>query len=88
MKIKFFLLLLPLVLSGCVSYYDEYEQSYYVPASGYSYYNSPLRLRGLTENDFYLLDNYPGDYLNTQFWSGVSSVSRFAIHGILQNMAQ
>ena len=76
-----------LLLASCVSYYDEYEQSYYTSGSGYSYYNSPLRLRGLSENDFYLLDNYPGDYLNTQFWSGVSSVSRFAIHGILQNMA-
>lgn len=87
MLLRVLILLSFLLLSGCVSYYEEYEESYYVPASGYSYYNSPLRLRGLSENDFYMLDNYPGDYLNAQFWSGVGSVSRFAIHGILQNMA-
>ncbi len=71
-------------LSACVSYYEEYEQSYYVPSSGYSYYTSPLRLRGLSERDFYMLDNYPGDYFDTQFWSGISSISRFGIHTILQ----
>lgn len=71
-------------LSACVSYYEEYEQSYYVPSSSYSYYTSPLRLRGLSERDFYMLDNYPGDYFDTQFWSGISSISRFGIHTILQ----
>ena len=75
-----------LLLSGCVSYYDGYEQSYYVPASTYSYYNSPLRLRGLSEQDFYMLDNYPGDYLNTQIWSGMSSVGHFAIKSIFESI--
>ena len=73
-------------LSACVSYYEEYERSYYVPNSGYSYYNSPLRLRGLSERDFYMLDNYPGDYFDTQIWSGISSISRFGIHTILQSV--
>lgn len=79
-------LLILLLLSGCVSYYDGYEQSYYAPASTYSYYNSPLRLRGLSEQDFYMLDNYPRDYLNTQIWSGMSSVGRFAVKSIFESI--
>ena len=75
-----------LLLSGCVSYYEGYEQSYYAPTSTYSYYDSPLRLRGLSEQDFYMLDNYPRDYLNAQFWSGMSSVGRFAIHSFFESI--
>lgn len=77
-----------LLLTSCVSYYEEYEQSYYVPSSGYTFYNAPLRVRGLSENDFYMLNNYPKDYFNSALWAGVSNVSRFGIHTVLQNLAR
>ncbi len=77
-----------ILLCSCVSYYDGYEQSYGVETyTGYNYYNSPLRLRGLNENDFYMLDNYPSDYLNTQLWSATSDLSRFAVHNFFQILA-
>ncbi len=81
---------LVLLLSGCVSYADEYEQSLYGSgANGYGYtvYNSPLRLRGLNYSDFYMLDNHPQNYFDMRLWSGISNISRFAIHGIVQNLA-
>ena len=88
---KIYLIGLVFWLSACVSYADEYEQSLYGSgANGYSYtfYNSPLRLRGLSYSDFYMLDNYPQDYFDMQLWSGISSISRFAIRGIVQNLAR
>lgn len=80
-----------LLISACVSYADEYEQSLYgarINSYGYTAYNSPLRLRGLNYRDFYMLDNYPQDYFDMQLWSGISNISRFAIHGIVQNLAR
>ncbi len=85
---KLLLLAALFCLCSCVSYYEEYEQSYYVPSSGYTFYNAPLRIRGLSEQDFYMLDNYPGSYFNSALWAGVGNVSRFAIHGVLRNLAQ
>lgn len=67
-----------ILLSGCVSYYEGYENDYYAGSCG-SYYNAPLRLRGLGYNDFYMMDNYPHDYFNMQLWSAVSDLSRFSI---------
>ncbi len=72
------------LLSSCVSYYDEYEQSYYGNYGEYSYYNAPLRVKPLTYNDFYMLDNHPRDYFNSQLWSGANDISRFAIHNLFQ----
>ena len=80
------LIFLILLLSSCVSYYDEYEQSF-ADYRGYNYYNSPLRIRGLNTNDFYMLDNHPGEYFNTQMWSTIGNVSTFAIHNIVQGLA-
>lgn len=82
-------------LCGCVSYYDDYDRyssagSYYgysVPVSGFGY-NSPLRLKPLSEHDFYMMNNYPGDYWNMQLWSGISELSRFSIHSIIQGIAR
>ena len=85
---KYHVLVLCLLLSSCVSYYEEYEQSLAEVPSGYSYYNSPLRLRGLTVNDWYMIDNHPEDYFNTQMWSGISDVSRFSIHSFFRAMAR
>ncbi len=77
-----------LALCSCVSYYDDYEQSYATSTyTGYSYYNSPLRLRGLSVNDIYMLDNHPGDYLDTQMWGAVGHIGHFAVHSILQTLA-
>ncbi len=66
------------LLCGCVSYYESYESDYYAGSYG-SYYNAPLRLRGLEYNDFYMMDNYPHDYFNMQLWSALSDLSRFSI---------
>jgi len=80
---KLFLIACLMILNGCVSYYQEYESDYY--ASGYSsYYNSPLRLRGLSYNDFYMLDNYPQDYFDMQLWSAVTNVTHFSIVSIFR----
>ncbi len=88
---RVYLVCLIFLLSGCVSYYDEYEQSLYDSRTngyGYTVYNSPLRLRGLSYSDFYMLDNHPQDYFDMQLWSGINNISRFAIHGIVQNLAR
>lgn len=77
-----------LALCSCVSYYDDYEQSYATSTyTGYNYYNSPLRLRGLSVNDIYMLDNHLGDYLDTQMWGAVGHIGHFAVHSILQTLA-
>ncbi len=80
-------LLMLTVLSSCVSYYDGYENDYFASSYG-SYYNSPLRVRGLSYNDFYMLDNYPHDYFNMQIWSAVSDISRFSIVSIARGLRQ
>lgn len=74
-------------LSSCVSYYQGYENDYYASSYG-SYYNSPLRVRGLSYNDFYMLDNYPRDYFDMQLWSAVSNVTRFSIVSISRGLRQ
>lgn len=89
-----------LLISGCVSYYDDYDRNgyhggYVSPAYHYSYNapvysydgSSPIGLRGLTVNDFYMLDNHPGDYFDMQLWGGVSQLSHFAIHNLVRYMA-
>ena len=79
--LKLLLLFLP---AACVSYYEGYENDYY--ASNYSsYYNSPLRVRGLQYNDFYMMDHHSSDYFNMQMWSAISDVSRFSIVSISRN---
>ncbi len=81
------MIVLVFMLCSCVSYYDEYEYSYNVnPWTGYSYYNSPLRLRGLNTTDFYMLDHHPHDYFSTQLWETAGSLSQFAIHNMLQTL--
>ena len=83
------------LLAGCASYYDDYDRygyhgSYASPSYHYSYTayhnapGSPLRLRPLGEHDFYMLDNYPGDYLAAGVWEGIGGLSHFAIHNVLQ----
>ena len=85
---KICLTILMILISGCVSYYDEYEQSYYGNYGEYSYYNAPLRVKPLTYNDFYMLDNHPRDYFNSQLWSGASDISRFAIHNLFRALVR
>ena len=72
--------------SGCVSCYEGYENDYYASAYG-SYYNSPLRLRGLTPYDFYMMDSNPSGYFDTQLWSAVGDISRFSITSIARALA-
>ena len=82
---NFLLLFIFWLLCSCVSYYDEYEYSYNVNTwTGYSYYNSPLRLRGLNTTDFYMLDHHPKDYFTTQLWGTAGNLSQFAIHNMFQ----
>ena len=85
---KYVVLILVLLLCGCVSYYEGYEQSISEPYIDYTYYNSPLRIRPMSVNDWYMIDNHPEDYFNTQMWSGISDVSRFSIHSFFRAMAR
>ncbi len=85
---RLFCLYLFLLLAGCVTYDDRYEQDYFSANAGYTYYTSPLRLRGLNEREVYQLANYPDDFLTSSFWSGIGSLSRFAVHGTLLNLSQ
>lgn len=69
---------------SCVSYYDDFDRngyhgSYTSPSYHYSY-NSPIRVRGLSQNDFSMMDNHPGDYFNSQLWSGVGAISAYSMH--------
>lgn len=82
---KIFLAGLWLFLSGCVSYYQGYENDYYASSYG-SFYNSPLRVRGLSYNDLYMLDNYPGDYFDMQLWSALGNMTRFSIVSISRSL--
>ncbi len=85
---KIFVIGVIFLLSGCISYYDEYEQNYYGPYGEYSYHNAPLRIKPLSHNDFYMLDNYPRDYINSQLWSGASDISRFAIYNLFRALVR
>lgn len=63
-------------LSACVSYYDDFDYS-----RGYNPgYNSVVRIRPLTENDFFMMNHNSGDYWNAQFWSGVGSLGSYSIN--------
>ena len=42
----------------------------------------------LSRNDFYMLDNYPRDYINSQLWSGASDISRFAIRNLFRALVR
>lgn len=87
-------------VSACVSYNEEYEVQRYgnygeytynsssYGEQGYSYYNSPLRIRGLTYNDFYMLDNHPSEYFEHSLWSGLADVNRFVIHSFFRSLVR
>ncbi len=79
-----------LALGGCVSYYDGYDNygysgAYVTPSS---YYQLPsggsLGFSGLSYQDFYMLDNYPGDYFDAQLWGAVNCLTRAGIHQMFQ----
>lgn len=78
------------LLGGCVSYYDGYDNygysgAYVTPSSYYPLSSGgSLGFSGLSYNDFYMLDNYPGDYLDTQLWGAVNGLTRFGIHQVFQ----
>ena len=97
MSKKICILLTSLILFGCVSYYEGYEQSYLRTQKnstyssgfgGYNYYNSPLRIRGLSRNDFRQMSDNPRGYYNAKFWEGIGHINRFAIHSFLRTLAQ
>ena len=78
------------MLGGCVSYYDGYDNygysgAYVTPSS---YYQLPsggsLGFSGLSYQDFYMLDNYPGDYFDAQLWGAVNCLTRAGIHQMFQ----
>lgn len=87
MRTYLLILLFPLLVS-CVSYHKEYEQAYLGYRTPYNVYNSPLRIRQLNYQDFYMMDNHPKDYFKTQMWSGVNSFSQFAIHSFFRNLVR
>ena len=54
---------------GRNSLYSYSRGGYAYSSRNAGFYNSPLRIRALSENDFYMLDHNPSDYFNVQLWS-------------------
>ncbi len=83
---RFLVLLSCLALTSCtMSYYDSYVQSHNTnPYTGYSYYNAPLRVRGLSTSEVQQLNTAPREYINTQMWGAAGHIGHFAIHNVFQ----
>ncbi len=79
-------------------YIDSGESNYFSPYNdGYANYSgraanavgsymASSNFRGLTTDDFYMMDNYPREYFNSQLLSGFSSLNRYVIHSLFQSL--
>ena len=91
-------LTLILLLNACTSYYyDGYDESYYASNfPGYQHqnksysstngYHPKIQVRPLTTQDFYMLDNHPSEYLESQAWGTASSIGNAAVSNFLQRI--
>lgn len=64
-------------------YYRTYKPQ---PVQSYPIPQTPISVRPLTTQDFYMLDNHPEDYFNTQMWEASSGIGSYAIHNFFENI--
>lgn len=87
MRIFILIFTFPLLFS-CVSYHDQHKQSYHTPYTAYNIYNSPLRVRPLNHNDFYMIHHHPRDYFQTQGIASIDYFSQMIIHNFFRNLTR